>query len=250
MIQSEPKPQILKHINHLRAVKSQLEVFYIKQGADVLAEVFYRVKEYLEPGLTELEVGRFIERQMASIGVRAVPFTPIVATGKGAADIHHWPTEAKIKEGDMVMVDMGVMVKDYCSDMTRTLFLGQPSKKQTRLYEAVLKSQEAGLRKVKAGTTGAQVDDAIRKVLKKAQLNNKFTHNAGHGVGRFIHEWPRLGVKSDDVLQAGMVVTVEPGIYIKGWGGVRIEDMVRVMSSGCEILTTTPKDLESVIVSV
>ncbi len=246
----EPAPQLLKHLNHTRAVKSQLELLYITQGADIIREVFLRLREYLAPGQTEREVAYFIEKQMASLGVKEVPFTPIVASGPATAEIHHWPTSRRLRAGDMVMVDFGAVVKGYCSDMTRVLFLGTPTKRQVKVYQEVLKSQMAALRAVREGATGDAVDAAARKVLKRSRLNSKFTHNIGHGVGSVIHEWPRLGRESKDVLKHGMVVTVEPGVYIKGWGGIRIEDMVRVTRDGCVVLTRVPKDIDSMVVDL
>lgn len=248
MAHNEPKPQLLKHIDRERAVKTQLQIFYIKQGADILAEVWKRVKAQVLIGQTERELAFFIEKQMQSLGVREVAFTPIVAAGPGTADIHHWPTDRKIKSNDMVMIDMGVVVKGFCSDMTRMLFMSAPTKKQERIYQAVLKAQAAGLKKIRTGAIGGEVDDAIRAVLKREKLNRAFTHNAGHGIGQYIHEWPRLGRESEDELKAGMVVTVEPGVYLKGWGGMRIEDMVQVAQEGYQMLTSVPRDIPSCIV--
>lgn len=246
----QPKPQKLELIDHVRATKSQLELLYIKQGADILSEVFKRLRNWIEPGLTEQQVGLFLEEEMASLGVRQVAFTPIVASGKNAANIHHWPGTKEIQEGDLVMIDFGAVIKGYCSDMTRTLFMGKPTQKQISTYNAVLKAQTVALGKIKPGVTGDDLDKAARSVLKRAKLNAKFTHNLGHGVGQYIHEWPRLGEDSTDVLEQGMVVTVEPGVYIKDWGGIRIEDMVRVHSKGGEILTRAPKDIDSMIVDL
>jgi len=245
----QPKPQLLKLIDHNRAIKTQLEIFYIKSAAVVLDEVFSRVKEYIEIGQTELEVALFIEKEMEKLRVKELAFTPIVAFGKNSADIHHWPTKQPLKKGDQVMVDMGTVDNGYCSDMTRMLFMGTPTKKQEQVYKAVLKAQIAGVKRVRSGIKGEQVDAAVRKVLKDAKLNIYFTHNLGHGVGQYIHEWPRLGTESKDVLQENMVVTVEPGVYIKGWGGIRIEDMAQVKDKGREVLTETSKDLKDNILS-
>lgn len=244
----QPKPQLLTLIDHKRAQKTQLEIFYIKQGADILAEVFERARKYIIPGMSELEVAYFIEKQMHGFGVREVAFTPIVASGHNAASIHHWPGARKIRDGDIIMIDFGAVVKGYCSDMTRTLFVGTPSTRQVRIYQNVLKAQMTGVKKVKPGVTGHQVDHAVRQVLRRAKLNSNFTHNLGHGIGQYVHEWPRLGQKSEDVLAPGMVVTVEPGVYIKKWGGIRIEDMVLVTNEGNEVLTRTPKDIDHMII--
>lgn len=243
-----PKPQILKLIDYSRAKKSKQEIFHIKKSAIVLDKVFYKVKKYIKPGLTELEVALFLEKQMLKLGIKEAAFTPIVAAGLYSANIHHWPTKRKLQLGDMVMIDFGAVVNGYCSDMTRTLFLGRPTVMQRRIYQAVLRAQIRGLNIIKSGITGHKVDQTVRNVLKKTKLNSKFTHNLGHGVGKYIHEWPRLGKNSRDVLKTNMVITVEPGVYIKGWGGIRIEDMALITSFGCKILTHAPKDLESIII--
>lgn len=244
----QPRPQLLTLIDHSRAIKNASEITAISRGGKIISEVFEAIKKYIRPGMTELQLALFLEKEMKKRGVKELAFSPIVAAGKNSANIHHWPTKQKVQQGDQIMFDFGAVVKGYCSDMTRMLFLGAPTKKQQRLYNAVLRAQMTGVKKVRAGITGGSVDIAVRRMLKKAKLNSKFTHNLGHGVGRYIHEWPRLGKMSGDVLRSNMVVTVEPGIYIEGWGGIRIEDMVHVKNKGNKILTPASKDINDAII--
>jgi Xaa-Pro aminopeptidase len=214
----------------------------------VLDLVFKDFKSYIRPGITELEAALWIEKCCSKYGISTLAFPVIVASGPPAADIHHWPGKRKIRSGDFVLLDFGVVVGGYCSDMSRTLIMGNPSKRQSKIYSTLLKAQKKAVQQVKPGVTGHQLDVVVRKVLSQAKLSTKFTHNLGHGVGLAIHEWPRLGKKSQDVLQTNMIVTVEPGLYIKGVGGLRIEDMVRVTKQGQEVLTKSPKDLKEMIV--
>jgi len=244
----QPKPQILKLIDHVRALKTSTEVFYIANGANIMCDALKDLKRKIEPGMTELEAAFILEKQMARLGVKEAAFSPIVASGKNSANIHHWPTKKKIQKNDMVMIDFGAVIHGYCSDMTRMFFMGTPTAKQEKMYKAVLEAQLSGIKVVKHGVSGGRVDKVVRNVLKKFKLNSKFTHNLGHGVGQYIHEWPRLGKESVDILEAGMVITIEPGVYEKGFGGVRIEDMLKVTPSGTSILTTFPKDIKFCIV--
>jgi Xaa-Pro aminopeptidase len=245
-----PAPQHLRLIDYERAIKTPAEIRHLKKGARILDLVFQDFKDYVHPGLSELELALWIEKRCAKYGVKVLAFTPIVASGPNTSGVHAWPSKRKVRRGDFVMLDFGVNVRGYCSDMTRTLVLGEPTKRQTRVYNAVLKAQLAAVKKVRPDVTGSQLDVVARKVLTKAKLNTKFPHNLGHGVGLAIHEWPRLGKASKDILKKNMVVTVEPGVYIKGWGGVRIEDMVLVTAKAHDVLTKSPKSLRENIIKV
>jgi Xaa-Pro aminopeptidase len=165
-----------------------------------------------------------------------------VAAGARAALPHAHPGAAKIGPG-MLLIDMGAFCDGYASDMTRMVHVGPPDMKYHRAYKAVLEAQLAGIAAVRAGATAASVDRATRRILKQHDLEREFVHSTGHGLGLEIHEAPRLGKSDKTRLEAGMAITIEPGVYIEGWGGVRIEDTVLVTASGCEVLTPTPKDL-------
>jgi Xaa-Pro aminopeptidase len=182
---------------------------------------------------------------MRRAGAEKVAFDTIVATGVRSALPHAQPGSAKLASGDLVVVDMGAMQDGYASDMTRMLFVGQPDAKAKRMYRAVLEAQLAAIAAVRPGITAMHVDRAARRVLKTEGLDRAFTHSTGHGLGLEIHEPPRLGRKEKVRLEPGMAITIEPGVYLEGVGGVRIEDTVVVTQSGCEILTPTSKELRS-----
>lgn len=170
-------------------------------------------------------------------------FDTIVAAGKRSALPHGRASHQPIPRRGFVVVDSGVVLDGYCSDMTRTLHVGRASREERRWYAAVLEAQLAGVAAVRPGTTAAEVDNAAREVLRNAKLDRFFTHSTGHGVGLEIHEPPRLGKAQEERLEPGMVITIEPGVYLPGKGGIRIEDMVVVTSKGCEVLTPVTKEL-------
>ena len=156
----------------------------------------------------------------------------------------------KLKKGDIIMFDIGTTVNHYCSDMTRTYFFGEPNAKQKKIYLAVLEAQNRAIKKIQKGERRAKVIDKIAREFLAKKFKNNFKHGLGHGVGTVIHEWPNLKPKSEDILPAGCVVTVEPGIYLKGFGGVRIEDMILITKNGYKNLTKVPRDLQSAIINV
>jgi len=236
-------------IQELRAVKTSREVSYIVKAQRISEAVLGRVVKRLRAGVTEIALARFIVAEFKRRGIKALAFEPIVSFGKNTTNIHHEPGRAKLRRGNTVMFDFGCTVNSYCSDMTRTYFFGQPTAKQKRIYVAVLAAQERALNLLSAGErrTGV-VDAAVRRFLTKKFGPNAFLHGLGHGVGTAIHEWPSLKAKSPDVLKPSMVVTLEPGVYLKGWGGVRIEDMVVIRENGIKNLTKVSKDLKYVTV--
>ncbi|MEK7588951.1 MAG: M24 family metallopeptidase, partial [Patescibacteria group bacterium] len=200
-------------------------------------------------GITELEVANFIKKSFIKHSAPILSFSPIVAFGKGAADIHHEPGKAKLKKGDIIMLDFGTTVNHYCSDMTRTYFWGEPNAKQKKVYLDVLEAMNRAFDTVGKGEKNAKnIDASARKFLARKYKDN-FQHGLGHGVGTVIHEWPNFKPKSEDTLPVGCVMTIEPGIYLKGFGGVRIEDMILITKNGYKNLTNVPKDLESVILN-
>lgn len=229
-------------VERLRRVKSAEEAEAIRASACLCGRAFAETARLLKPEMSERDAAAEIEYRLRKLGADGPAFETIVAAGPRAALPHARPGGAKLGAGP-VLIDMGANVAGWMSDMTRMVHLGRPSRSFLRLYSAVLEAQEAALAEVRAGVPARKADAAARRVLKAHGLAAFFTHSTGHGVGLEIHEAPRLGAKSDDVLEAGMVVTVEPGVYLAGTAGVRIEDTVLVTESGAEILTPVGKEL-------
>jgi Xaa-Pro aminopeptidase len=201
----------------------------------------------LKTGVTEIEIANVIKKSFVTYKAPILAFPPIVAFGKNTANIHHEPSKTKLKVGDFIMFDFGCTVKHYCSDMTRSYFWGKPSVKQENIYQSVLKAMELALEKIKTGEKRAKIIDASARKFLGKNFKNNFQHGLGHGVGTVIHEWPSFKPKSEDVLPVGCVMTIEPGLYFKNFGGVRIEDMILITKNGYKNLTNVPKDLESII---
>ncbi|MDP9249623.1 MAG: M24 family metallopeptidase [bacterium] len=236
-----------KLLEEIRAVKNKKELASLIKAQRISEKVLCEAIHGLETGMTELEVANFIKKSFIKHGTSVLSFPPIVAFGKNSANIHHEPNETKLKAGDTVMFDIGCAVNHYCSDMTRTYFWGEPSPRQKKVYLDVLKAQALAVKKLEKGERRAAVIDATaRKFLAKKYKNN-FKHGLGHGVGTVIHEWPNFKPKSPDVIPVGCVMTVEPGIYLKGFGGVRIEDMYFITKTGAKCLTNLPKSLKDAI---
>ncbi len=241
----------LPEIQRLRAIKSRREVGYITRAQALSEAVLKEVVARLKPGMSEVALARFIVGSFKRKGIKALAFEPIVAFGQSTADIHHWAGSTKLKCGDTVMFDFGCTVEGYCSDMTRTYFFGEPSPRQKKVYLSVLRAQEKVLQALQRGERRAAVLDSLaRKFLSKQLGKRAFPHGLGHGLGTAIHEWPNFKPKSPDVLRPNMVMTVEPGAYFKGWGGVRIEDIVLVTSRGIKNLTHAPKNLEAITLHI
>ncbi|MCX6747391.1 MAG: M24 family metallopeptidase [Candidatus Nomurabacteria bacterium] len=234
-------------LHEVRAVKSEAELANIMKAQWIAEEVLRDVLAYLKTNVTEIEVANFIKKQFVKYEAPILSFSPIVAFGKGSADIHHEPGKAKLKKGDIIMLDFGTTVSHYCSDMTRTYFWGEPSAKQKKVYLDVLEAMNRALGTIDKGEKNAKkIDKSARSFLARKYKDN-FQHGLGHGVGTVIHEWPNFKSKSEDTIPVGCVMTIEPGIYLKGFGGVRIEDMILITKSGYKNLTNVPKDLESTI---
>ncbi len=225
----------------LREVKDELEQDRIRAAAALGCRLFDQVLEHIVAGATELEVAMALEYMARLEGAERMSFESIVAGGERSAMPHARATTAKLPKRGFVTLDFGVVLDGYCSDMTRTVHMGAARKGEFAAYEAVLEAQMAGVAAVRAGVTASSVDLACRSVLEKAGLAEWFTHSTGHGVGIEIHETPRLGKTSEEKLKAGMVVTIEPGVYLPGKFGIRIEDTVLVTADGCEILTPSTK---------
>ncbi|MBE3520076.1 MAG: aminopeptidase P family protein [Firmicutes bacterium] len=231
-------------VEKLRAKKTPEEIDAIRKAAKLADDAFSAVLSSIRPGVTEREVALELEFTMRKMGSEGVAFPIIVVSGARSSLPHGEPGDKKIEPGDFVTVDFGAVWNGYVSDCTRTFVVEPLDDKRREIYEVVRKAQEAGLRAVRAGVKASEVDAAGRKVIEEAGYGQYFAHGIGHGVGLQVHESPRLGQKSEDILEPGMVVTVEPGVYIPGFGGVRIEDLVVVGDDGPEILTSFPKDLK------
>lgn len=226
-----------------RMVKTEAEIAAIRQSVNTNSKAFDRVLGSIKPGVTEAELAAEIEYNMRRLGADRPAFETIVAGGPRTALPHAHPGSRPFGNNELVLVDMGASQEGYASDMTRVVWLGRPSKKVGKMYRAVLDAQLAGIGAVRAGVTAGSVDRATRKILKEHGLDQAFTHSTGHGLGLEIHEPPRLGKGDKTKLEAGMTITIEPGVYLEDFGGIRIEDTVLVTANGCEVLTPTPKEL-------
>jgi Xaa-Pro aminopeptidase len=194
----------------------------------------------LGEGQSEREVAGQIKTLLGKFGSKPA-FRIIVASGKRSAKPHGFATKKRIKRGDLVVIDFGAVYNGYCSDITRTLVVGIPTRKQRRVYRIVREAQRKAIKAVKAGKACLEIDRVARQYIEKHGFGKYFIHNTGHRIGKRVHEAPKISKKNRNKLRKGMVITIEPGIYIKGWGGVRIEDMVLVTQAGCRVLTRTPK---------
>jgi len=226
-------------IEDLRLLKDQEEIKNLKKSQLINEETLKRIKNLLKKGQTELEIAWLIKIIGHELGADDISFEPIVAFGPHSATPHHQNSTAKFKPGDVVLIDMGMKVKGYCSDMTRTFFTKTPTAEQALVYNEVLKSQEVAIRALKAGVKCAKLDELSRKSM--GPFAEHFGHSLGHGIGLDVHEAPNLSSRSTDTLKENMIVTVEPGIYLPGKFGVRIEDMGRVTKTGYENFTKAEK---------
>jgi Xaa-Pro aminopeptidase len=230
-------------VEEARMVKDAGEIALLRAAVALGASLFDRALEVIRPGVTESEVAAEMEYAARRAGAEEMSFPTIIAAGKRSALPHGRASKAAIPARGFVVCDFGVILTGYCSDRTRTVHVGRPTGEASRVYEAVREAQAAAIETVRAGVSVGEVDQAARKILKAKGLARHFTHSTGHGVGLEIHEAPRIAAGQTEILRPGMVITVEPGVYIAGRGGVRIEDMVVVTEQGCEVLTPTSKEL-------
>ena len=228
-------------IAKLRQIKDAGEIASLRAAALLGCRLFDHILSFIQPGMTEMAVAAELEHAARLAGAEGMSFETIVASGERSALPHGHATLAKLPKRGFVTMDFGVVLDGYCSDMTRTIHIGRASAEERNAYDAVLEAQEAGLAAVRAGVVTGDVDAVTRSVLRRAKLDQWFTHSTGHSLGLEIHEDPRLAAKRTEKLKAGMIVTIEPGIYMPGKFGIRIEDSVLVTRSGCEILTPSPK---------
>lgn len=230
-------------VEEIRQVKEAGEVERVAAAAAIADRAFDHILGRLAPGVTEAQIALELEVFMRSNGSEGIAFEPIVASGPNSSRPHARVSSRAIEQGDFVTMDFGACVKGYRSDMTRTVVMGSASPRQIEVYEVVLAAQEAGIAAVKAGLPGMQIDAAARDVIVQRGYGEYFGHGLGHGVGLDIHELPSVSSKARPSVAAGSVITIEPGVYVPGFGGVRIEDLVLVEDGGCRVLSCAPKRL-------
>lgn len=235
-------------VEALRQVKDREEIESLRQAGRQAERAFEALRHTLEPHRTEKDLADDLEHGLRGEGAECSSFPPIIAAGPRAALPHARPTTNAIGKAGFVLVDWGATFQGYKSDLTRVLVTGKISPKLERLYGVVLQAQEQAIAAIRPGKTGREIDAVARAVIAEAGFGKYFGHGLGHGIGLDIHELPRLSVLDETPLQAGMVVTVEPGIYMPGWGGIRIEDDVLVTKAGHEVLTSYPKSLADMVV--
>jgi Xaa-Pro aminopeptidase len=232
----------LNEVERLRAVKDAGELATMRDAAKLISHVWTRTVRKMRPGMSELRVAADLEHAMKLGGASGPSFETIVASGSRSAWAHARATSKLLRKNELVVMDQGAILRGYCSDMTRTVFLGRPSDRIRRLYSAVLEARQAAKDVIRPGIRAGKVDEAARQTLKRHKLAQYFTHSTGHGLGLEVHEMPRLGHGETFILEEGMVVTIEPGVYIEGLGGIRIEDDVVVTSKGAQELTSATRE--------
>ena len=228
-------------VEHIRSIKEPEELALITKAVELADTAFEQARDMIRPGMTEKEVAWEIEKNLRQKGSEGIAFEVIVASGPNSALPHARPTEKTICPGEPVIIDMGARVDGYCSDLSRTLFLGRANKTFQEIYDIVLKAQATAVKGMKSEIAASQADQLARSVIEQAGYGHAFGHGLGHGVGLAVHEYPRLGLSSSDSLGDGMVFTAEPGIYLPGQGGVRIEDMVVLEDGRARVLTKAGK---------
>jgi Xaa-Pro aminopeptidase len=227
--------------SQLRAIKEPEELRAIQRAIDLADQAMEAIAAQLKPGLTERQVAWMLEKHMRESGADALSFETIIASGPNGAKAHHHPSERRLEMGDGVVIDMGALYDGYCSDITRTFVLGKASEQFRKVYDIVLAAQETAEATARAGMSGTDVDGLARAIIAQAGYGNDFGHSLGHGIGLAVHEMPGVGPNSPGVIENGMVFSVEPGIYLTGWGGVRIEDLVVMENGSPRVLTHAHK---------
>jgi len=231
-------------IDNLRMIKNKDEIKNIEIASNIASKVFVSILDMLRPGMSEQDVAAEIEFKIRKEGGGKDSFDPIVVSGVRSALPHAEPTNKLISKNELITIDFGVLYNGYCSDVTRTVVLGKASPEQNKIFKIVAAAQEKAIAKVKSGALCADIDTTARDYIENNGYKDNFIHSTGHGVGLEIHEGPRLGIGSKDKLSANMTITIEPGIYVPGFGGVRIEDTLLVTKNSSKILTDVPKVFE------
>ena len=218
-------------------IKYPEEIDFIRKSASIADEAFQYICNYIKPGLSEKEIAIELEMKMKKQGASALSFEPIVASGVRSALPHGVASDKKLEKGDLLVLDFGCIYNGYCSDMTRTVILGKANQRQKEIYDIVLHAQMSALESIQPYILSKEVDKVARDIITQKGYGNNFGHGLGHGVGLEIHETPKLSPSGEMQLEKDMVITVEPGIYIPGFGGIRIEDLVVITDKGKEILS-------------
>jgi len=227
----------------LRLQKDETEIKLLKESGNCADQIMDRIIQFIKPGFTEIEVAEEIKRLFKEEGIYELSFEPIVATGGNAAIPHHTPDDTVLREGDTLVIDMGGIKNHYCSDITRTIVLGEATPEIKKVYEVVRLAQEEAVNAIRPGIPMQEIDQTARRIITEAGYGPYFTHRTGHGLGIEVHEEPYLAPGNQQLLEEGMVVSVEPGIYLPGQFGIRIEDIVVVTASGAERLNHFPRHL-------
>ncbi|HOT36522.1 MAG TPA: aminopeptidase P family protein [Candidatus Latescibacteria bacterium] len=227
-------------------VKDEAEIAAIARSAAIADAAFAEVLPLVKPGVTERDLATELEYRVRKLGADRMAFPPIVASGPNAALPHAQPSDRRIRNGDMVTFDIGAQRDGYASDMTRTVAVGKASKKLQKVYGIVLEAQMRAVAAVRPGLSCVELDSVARSYIQEQGFGEAFGHSLGHGVGLRVHDGPSISWRSQETLAEGMVITIEPGIYLTGWGGVRIEDLAVVTDKGCRVLCSTPKELRIV----
>lgn len=234
---------VAKAIERTRLVKDDREVESIREACRIASEIADQIPSFLRVGMTEYEAAAEINYRMQKLGASSPSFETISSYGKNSAEPHHTPDGTVLRAGDFALFDFGAKLRRYCSDITRTFVAGRPTARQLEMYETVLEAQQVGLGSIRHGASGKEVDAAARAVISRSESKGTMPHSLGHGLGLSVHDGGRMAPEIDLTLEENMVLTVEPGMYVSGYGGVRIEDVVRVRRGGCELLTSAKKDL-------
>lgn len=232
-----------KYINFVRSFKSEQEIEYIKKAQSITDAAFSAILGFIKTGITERDIAVELEYQMAKRGSNGLAFDTIIASGVNSSKPHAHPTNKVIELGDAVTMDFGARYNGYCSDMTRTVFVGEPNEEMRKIYNVVTLAQNMGINNAYAGMTGKELDAFCREIIKANGYGDFFTHSTGHSLGIDIHETPYASMRSDDKLDVGQIITCEPGIYVPGLGGVRIEDMLIFKEDGVIDLTMSDKNI-------
>lgn len=230
-------------IESVSVKKDQIEIDKIRKAVHITDQVFSEILGFIKPKVKELDIAAEIEYRFKRYGSTTPLYETIVASGKRSALPHGRASSKKIEKGDLVTLDMGAVYEGYTADLTRTVVVGKANKRQKNLYNLVLKAQKQALGKIKPKMRACDLDKVARGVIKRAGYGKYFGHGLGHGIGLVIHDNPAINTRNEQLLQPGMIITIEPGIYIPNWGGIRIEDDVLVTNKGCEILTKAEKSL-------
>ena len=230
-------------VEEIRMIKDSTELDIMRKAAEIADNAFEHMLKFIQPGMTEREIGIELEMNMKKNGATGLSFPSIVASGTRSSLPHGEATEKRVADGEFLTLDFGCVYKEYCSDMTRTIVLGKPSEKMVEIYKVVLDAQQLAAKSFREGAVAVDVDKIARDYIAKAGYGENFGHSLGHGVGRQVHEAPTIGYRNGTVLKAGMVVTNEPGIYLPGFGGVRIEDIIIITADGSEIMSKSTKEM-------